>query len=77
MAWPQYDREVASEEEITIVIQVNGKVRSRIVVPADEDADKIKTLALADDKIIKAINGKKVLKEVYVPKKLVNIVIQG
>jgi leucyl-tRNA synthetase len=77
MAWPQYDREVASEEEITIVIQVNGKVRSRIVVPADEDADKIKTLALADDKIIKAIDGKKVLKEIYVPKKLVNIVIQG
>ncbi len=76
-AWPKYDREVASEEEITIVIQVNGKVRSRIVVPADEEADRIKALALADEKTVKAIGGKAVLKEIYVPKKLVNIVIQG
>jgi len=77
VAWPQFDREVASEEAITIVIQVNGKVRSRILVPADEDAEKIKSLALADDKVMKAIGGKNVLKQIYVPKKLVNIVIQG
>jgi leucyl-tRNA synthetase len=74
--WPAYDHEVAAEEEITIVIQVNGKVRSRIVVSSDEDGEKIKALALNDEKIISFISGKKVSREIYVPKKLVNIVVQ-
>jgi len=74
--WPTYDPTVASEEKITIVIQVNGKVRSRITVPADEDTEIIKSLALSDAKIAKLIAGKKVAREVYVPKKLVNIVVQ-
>jgi leucyl-tRNA synthetase len=74
--WPAYDHEVAAEEEITIVIQVNGKVRSRVVVPADEDEETIKSLALGDEKIARFISGKTVVKEIYVPKKLVNIVIQ-
>jgi leucyl-tRNA synthetase len=77
MTWPAWDREVASEEEITVVLQVNGKVRSRITVPADEEEDKIKALARADEKIAKMIEGKQVVKEVYVPRKLVNIVIKG
>ncbi len=77
MPWPAYDRDVASEEEITIVIQVNGKVRSRITVPADEEEEKIKALALADEKIVKMIAGKKIVKEIFVPRKLVNIVVQG
>ena len=74
--WPVYDHEVAAEEEITIVIQVNGKVRSRMVVPVDEDGEKIKALALNDEKIVSLISGKKVVREIYVPKKLVNIVVQ-
>ena len=74
--WPTYDSTVASEEEITIVIQVNGKVRGRITVPADEDAENVKSLAVSNEKISRLIAGKKVLREVYVPKKLVNIVIQ-
>jgi leucyl-tRNA synthetase len=75
--WPVYDPNVASEEQITIVIQINGKVRSRIIVPADEDVEQIKALARADEKIAGLIAGKDVLKEVYVPKKLVNIVVKG
>ncbi len=75
--WPAFDPAVASEEEITIVIQINGKVRSRITVPADEEGEQIKALALADERIARQIEGKKVLKEVYVPKKLVNIVVAG
>jgi len=75
-AWPAFDTTVASEEEITIVIQINGKVRSRISVPADEDGERIKTLALADEKIMRQIAGKNVVKEVYVPKRLVNIVVK-
>jgi leucyl-tRNA synthetase len=74
--WPAYDHEVAAEEEITIVIQVNGKVRSRMVVAVDEDGEKIKSLALNDEKIVSLISGKKVVREIYVPKKLVNIVVQ-
>jgi leucyl-tRNA synthetase len=75
--WPAYDHDVAAEEEITIVIQVNGKVRSRIIVPTDEDEQTVKTLALDDEKIARFIAGSKVLKVILVPKKLVNIVVQG
>jgi leucyl-tRNA synthetase len=76
-AWPVYDQAVASEEQITIVIQINGKVRSRMTVPVDEEVDKIKALAMADEKIAKMLTGKEVLKEIYVPQKLVNIVVKG
>jgi leucyl-tRNA synthetase len=76
VAWPDFDPAVASEEVITIVIQINGKVRSRISVPADEEGEQIKALARSDEKIAGQIAGKKIVKEVYVPKKLVNIVVQ-
>ena len=75
--WPAYDPNVASEEQITIVIQINGKVRSRIVVAADEEIEQIKALARADEKISGLIAGRDVLKEIYVPKKLLNIVVKG
>ncbi len=75
--WPAFDPAVASEEVITIVIQINGKVRSRISVPADEEGEQIKALARTDERIAAQIAGKKIVKEVYVPKKLVNIVVQG
>jgi len=75
--WPEYDPSVATEEEITIVIQINGKVRGRISVPIDEEEESIKSLARADEKIVKMLEGKKVLKEIYVPRKLLNIVVQG
>ena len=73
--WPAFDHAVASEEVITIVIQINGKVRSRISVPADEEGEQIKALARTDERIAAQIAGKKIVKEVYVPKKLVNIVV--
>jgi leucyl-tRNA synthetase len=74
--WPCYDESVAAEEEITIVVQINGKLRSRIVVSADESDGKIKKLALSDEKIDKLIASKEVVKEIYIPKKLVNIVVK-
>ncbi|MBA4397391.1 MAG: leucine--tRNA ligase, partial [Syntrophus sp. (in: bacteria)] len=76
-AWPVYDPNVASEEQITIVVQINGKVRSRIIVAADEEVEQIKALARADEKISGLIAGKDVLRDVYVPKKLLNIVVKG
>jgi leucyl-tRNA synthetase len=75
VSWPQFDPAMASEEEMTIVVQINGKLRSRMTVAVDEDPEKIKTDALTDEKIVSLLSGAKVLKVIYVPKKLVNIVI--
>jgi leucyl-tRNA synthetase len=75
-AWPSFDPALALEEELTIVIQVNGKLRSRITVSADESEEKIKELALADEKTQKFLEGVKVVKVITVPKKLVNIVVK-
>ncbi len=75
MPWPDYDPACATEEEMTVVIQINGKLRSRMTVPVDCGAEKIKADALADEKIASLIGGNKVLKVIYVPKKLVNLVV--
>ena len=74
--WPEYSDEYAAEEEITVVIQVNGKVRSRIQVHADASDDDIKAAARSDEKVTKFIGDKSIVKEIYVPKKLVNIVVK-
>jgi len=74
--WPVFDEAVVAEEKITIVIQVNGKVRSRILIDADETDEKIKELALNNEKIKQFTGNKDIVKEIYVPKKLVNIVVK-
>jgi leucyl-tRNA synthetase len=74
--WPKYDPALAKEEEIEVAVQVNGKVRARIVVAADAPEDKVKAKALADPKVIAALEGKEVVKVVYVAGKLVNIVVK-
>ncbi len=73
--WPGYDEEKAREEQLTIVLQVNGKVRSRIEVNADIDDSELQELALADDKVLRFVEGKSVKKVIVVKKKLVNIVV--
>jgi leucyl-tRNA synthetase len=74
--WPKYDPALAAEDEIEIPVQINGKLRSRVVVPADASGDQVKQAALADAKVQTAIAGKQVLKVIVVPKKLVNIVVR-
>ncbi|MRR18127.1 MAG: leucine--tRNA ligase, partial [Deltaproteobacteria bacterium] len=74
-SWPDFDPAIASEEEMTIVVQINGKLRSRMTLPVDEDPEKIKADAQADEKITAMLKGAKILKIIYVPKKLVNIVV--
>ena len=74
--WPQYDPALAKEEEVEIAIQVNGKIRSRIVVPADADRRQVRELALADEKVKAAIEGKEVVKVLVVKGRLVNIVVK-
>jgi len=73
--WLRYDREAAKAEEILIVVQVNGKVRSRITVVADATEDEVKQTALADPRVQEYTQGKALKKVVVVPKKLVNIVV--
>ncbi len=74
-AWPEYDPEVAKEEEITLVVQVNGKVRDRITVSADIDEEQAKVIALASETIQHHMGGKEPHKVIVVPGRLVNIVV--
>ncbi len=73
--WPVFDPEAAKEDEITIIIQVNGKVRSRLEVPVDIDDNLLKEQALEDERVKKFTSGKEPKKIIVVQKKLVNIVL--
>ena len=73
--WPGWDDELASEDEVTLVVQVNGKLRDRITAPADIGEDAAKELALASEQVRKHLGGKEPRKVIYVPGKLVNIVV--
>ena len=75
--WPKYDESKCKDDVIEIVVQVNGKVRTRLYVAADIQKDDAIALAKAEDRITAEINGKNVVKEIYVPGKLVNIVVKG
>ncbi|HLG30156.1 MAG TPA: class I tRNA ligase family protein, partial [Candidatus Brocadiales bacterium] len=74
LPWPSYNEAATKAEEIEMVIQINGKVRSRLVVPADMPEDDLRQRALEDEKIKTFLDGKKINKVILVQKKLVNIV---
>ena len=74
-AWPEYDRDAVVDEEVLVVVQVNGKLRSRVTVPAGVGEEELKAAALADEKVLPFLEGKQVRKVVCVPGKLVNIVV--
>jgi len=75
-SWPKYDPALAAEDEIEIPVQVNGKLRGLVVVPAGATNDQVEHAALADAKVQAAIAGKQIVKKIVVPGKLVNIVIK-
>jgi leucyl-tRNA synthetase len=75
-AWPKYDPALAAEDEIEIPVQINGKLRGLVVVPAGATNDQVEQAALADEKVKAAIAGKQILKKIVVPNKLVNIVVR-
>jgi leucyl-tRNA synthetase len=74
-AWPKADEEMARAEEILVVVQVNGKLRSRITADADATEEEIRSMALADPRVREYTDGKILRKLVVVPKKLVSIVV--
>jgi leucyl-tRNA synthetase len=73
-AWPAYDEGKLVDEEIEIVIQINGKVKAKLYVPSDASKEKLEQIAMGDDKVKEQIDGKTVRKVIAVPGKLVNIV---
>ncbi|HUO26334.1 MAG TPA: leucine--tRNA ligase [Candidatus Aquilonibacter sp.] len=74
--WPNYDAALAREEEIEIPVQVNGKLRGLVVVPVDAGEDFVLEKALAEEKVRAATQGKQILKRIYVPGKLLNLVVR-
>jgi len=74
--WPEYIEALTKTEEVTIVIQVNGKLRQKLSVAADISSDELKAECLADSKIKEWVDGKEIKKVIVVPKKLVNIVVK-
>jgi len=75
MNWPAFDAEVAREDEITVPVQVNGKLRARLSVAAETSAEQLETLALASEEVAPFLEGRAPKKIVVVPGRLVNIVV--
>jgi leucyl-tRNA synthetase len=74
--WPKYDAVLAKEDELEIPVQINGKLRGRVIVPADALEDYVVARALGDEKVQAAMAGKQIVKKIFVPGKLVNIVVK-
>ena len=74
--WPEYDKSKCVDESVEIVVQVNGKIKAKLNIPVDADKDAVLDLAKNDENVKKAIDGMKIIKEIVVPKKLVNLVVK-
>ena len=74
--WPEYDESKCVDESVEIVVQVNGKIKAKLNVPVDAGKDELLSLAKADEKVQSAVEGKNIVKEIVVPKKLVNLVVK-
>ena len=74
--WPDWDRALATDNEVTLVVQVNGRVRGRLTVPAGLSEEEARQIAFTDEHIKVQIRDKNVNRFVYVPDKLINIVVK-
>jgi leucyl-tRNA synthetase len=74
-SWPQWSEELAAEDSMEIVVQVNGKLRDRITVPAGAVEEAVRQAVLASERVQEVLEGKQIRKFIYVPGKLVNLVI--
>ena len=73
--WPQFDVALAADESITLVLQVNGKVRGRITMPVGLTEEQARAIALENEAVRRHLDGKAPRKLIYVPGKLVNVVV--
>ncbi len=74
--WPEYDEAKCKDETIEIAVQVNGKIKTKLNIAADAASDEVISLAKADEKVANAVGSMKIVKEIYVKGKLVNIVVK-
>jgi leucyl-tRNA synthetase len=74
-SWPAFDAELARDEEVEVVVQVNGRVRAKLTVPAGLGEAELVPKALAIPAVVQHIDGKRVVKRIVVPDKLVNLVV--
>jgi len=74
--WPEVDEEALKEDEVEIPVQVNGKVRAVVSVPAEATQEEVKEIVLKEPKVQKAVEGKEVIKFIYRPKRIVNLVVR-
>ena len=75
-SWPQWDEKLATSDEFTLVVQVNGKVRERLTTSVTVTEDEAKKLAMGMEKVKKFLEGREVVRVIYVPGKLVNVVVK-
>ena len=75
--WPEFDKELARKDEVEIAVQVNGKLRGRVQIPADATEEETRAAALSDERVRAWTEGKQVVKTVVVPGRLVNVVVKG
>ncbi len=76
-SWPAHDPAIAAEDRLTLVVQVNGKLRGRLSIGVDEDDEAVKKRALEDENVKRFLEGKEIVRVVVVPKRLVNVVVSG
>ena len=75
-SWPTYDESKCADDEVEVAVQINGKLRATIMLPVNCDKDEAIAIAKKDEKVIAAIEGKTIIKEISVPNKIVNIVVK-
>ena len=73
-SWPTYDEAQLVEDTIEIVVQINGKIKAKLNIVPDSAQDEVLAMAFADERVKEAVEGKNIIKQIYVPNKLVNIV---
>ena len=73
--WPKWDKKLVQDEEVKIAVQVNGKVRGEVIIQADDDEDMVKSKALMEKAVLKHVGGKEIKKSIYIPGRLINIVV--
>lgn len=76
VSWPEFREDLAKEEQFEIIIQINGRVRGKILAENGQGDDEVADKAVRDARIAHLLQGKTILKTIVVPRKLVNIVIQ-
>jgi leucyl-tRNA synthetase len=74
--WPEFDESKLVSDTVEMIIQVNGRLRDKLSMPVDTDKEKVKEIALSDEKVQKFLDGKDVVKVIVVPNKIVNIVVK-